>query len=265
MNYMMNVESHIAQFKPDWIISMTELWRQQSLINLLTAKKHDCKIAFFRWENLPLDDHLPQTQADIERTVLKECDLVIAGNQKAADLTRPRTSKPIVKLPETGIDTDTFTYREDLADTSNDRILYIGRMAPEKGIEVIKEATEGYNICFGSGDLPYEELPKLMRESAIGVVGSIDQPYWTEQCCYVIGEMLACGLPVVSTDAGSIPEIWGSCRTVYLVPQKNPKEMRSTIKRVLRGHPDRRIGPRFIHENYSNEVLARKYVEALQS
>lgn len=264
MDYMMNVEPHIAQFKPDWIISMTELWRQQSLINLLAAKKHSCKIAFFRWENLPLDDRLPQTQVDIEHVVLKECDLVIAGNQKAADLTRTRTSKPIVNLLETGIDTDTFTYRKDSADTSSDRILYIGRMAPEKGIGVIKEATEGYNMHFGSGNLPYEQLPHLMRESAVGVVGSIDQPYWTEQCCYVIGEMLACGLPVVSTDAGSIPEIWGPCRIVYLVPQNDPKEMRRAIKRVLQGHPDRIIGPRFIHANYSNEVLARKYVEALQ-
>ena len=265
MNYMMNVEPHIAQFEPDWIISMTEYWRQQSLINLQSAKRHGIKIAFFRWENLPLDDQIFDPYRTIEHTVLEHADLLICGNLKAETLTKARTNVPIVRLLETGIDTDTFTYREDSTDTNTDRILYIGRMSPEKGIGVIKEATEGYNMHFGSGDLPYEELPKLMRESAVGVVGSIDQPYWTEQCCYVIGEMLACGLPVVSTDAGSIPEIWGSCRTVYLVPQNDPKEMRRSIERVLREHPDRPIGPRFICENYSNEALARKYVEALQT
>src|SRR3990167_2162785 len=36
--YMMNVEPHIVKFKPDWIVSMTEFWRQQSFINLQIAK-----------------------------------------------------------------------------------------------------------------------------------------------------------------------------------------------------------------------------------
>ena len=77
--------------------------------------------------------------------------------------------------------------------------------------------------------------------------------------------MLACGLHVVSTDAGAIPEFWGKCESVKIIPQNNIPALRCAIQDAMEHPLNREAAQRFIVENYSNEILARKYVEALQS
>lgn len=303
--YMMNVEPHITKFKPDWIVSMTEFWRQQSFINLQIAKIHGIKSAFFRWENLPIDDQLPEGMREIERQVLQDANLLICGNEEAKQITTPRTSVPIVKLLETGIDTDTFKPSTPLREYQDGKtnILYVGRYVQEKGIDTIVSATHNLtntrvifnggkaanqslfaseNHAFESDTSPhlpnthttaefhitknctYNQLPNLMSSASVGVIGSVDLPNWKEQCCYVIGEMLACGLPVVSTLAGSIPEIWGQCPLIRLVPQNNPEVMREAIVDQIKNPPNRSRGPEWISATYSNTRLAQKYVEALR-
>ena len=262
-NYMMNVEPHIRRFKPDWIVSMTELWRQQSLINLSVAKKINCRIAFFRWENLPLDDQLPNLYQHIEKQVLKHADLIICGNEDAKEITEKRTSVPIIKLLETGIDTAMF---KPTGEPEKKSVLYLGRNAPEKRVEWIKNIVMGTPYAFtnaNAGLYPYSELPKLISSHSVGAIASIDLPTWREQCCYVVGEMLACGTPVVSTDAGSIPEIWGSCQNVFISPQHDLNKFWHNIIDVVENPPDRDVAVNFIRENYSNEVLARRYMDAL--
>lgn len=261
--YMLVVEPHIAQFKPDWIVSMTEFWRQQSIINLRVAKKYGAKIAFLRWENIPIDDTLPDIMKEFERQILAEADLLICGNEDAKRITRARTKLPIVKLIEAGIDVDIF---KPVDVPHEETVLYLGRLNPWKGIQVIEEAVKGtpYKLILNDGTKPYEELPKLISSCSVGVVASIDQPGWREQCTYVIGEMLSCGLPVVSSDAGAIPEIWGKCEALKIVPQNNVEALRTAIVETIKHPPSRDVARRFILENCSNEIMAHRYVEALR-
>lgn len=262
-NYMMQVEPHVARFKPDWILSMTELWRQQTLINLHVAKKYNAKIAFYRWENLPIDDLLPEPQQRIEKQALTHGDLICCGTQSALDITKPRTKIPLMKIPETGIEVDVFKPSQK---PRQNRILYVGRNALEKGIKIIKEAVETlpYEFVAVHGDQEYGELAELMGTSRVGVVGSVDQPNWQEQFCYVIGEMLACGLPVVSTDSGAIPEIWGECGAVRLVQQNNVLVLREAIQEAMNNPPDSELGVQFVRERYSNDVIAKQYAAMLE-
>ena len=261
--YMMDVEPHILQFKPDWIVSMTEQWRQQTAINLQLARWNNIKFACFRWENIPIDKQLPPDMRMIQRSVFEHANLLICGNKEAEEITKSQTEKPTVRLLETGIDTDTFKP----ADVPKQYdVLYVGRQVPEKGIDTIRKATEGLSLKINDGTTPYDELPKLMSSARVGVVGSVDLPGWKEQCCYVIGEMLACGVPVVSTDAGSIPEIWGGCDIISIVPQNDSANMGHQLNYWMRASVCR-ITPTFGHgwirRHYSNEKLAHDYVERL--
>ena len=262
--YMMIVEGKIIDFKPDWIVSMTEQWRQQTFINYQIAKWQGIKFACFRWENIRIDDSLSEPMRMIQRLVLDNADLLICGNKEAEEITKSQSKQPTVRLLETGIDTDTF---KPVNVKKKFDVLYVGRQTPEKGLNTIKKACEGLNLHINDGNTPYDKLPELMSSARVGVVGSIDQPGWKEQCCFVIGEMLACGLPVVSTNAGSIPEIWGD--VVWVVPQNDAEIMRRAIlAEISRVNSETakdfaRYSPVWVQEHYSNERLAHAYVEAL--
>jgi glycosyltransferase involved in cell wall biosynthesis len=99
--------------------------------------------------------------------------------------------------------------------------LFVGRLAKEKGIETLAEAWELLSdvplVVAGDGPLrdtdwpegvnclgaqPRERVLELMREARVLVFPST----WYECAPMVIAEAFACGLPVIASNLGSIPE-----------------------------------------------------------
>jgi glycosyltransferase involved in cell wall biosynthesis len=153
-----------------------------------------------------------------------------------------------------------FYAREDISLTPPHRLLFVGRLSPEKGISYLLKATallaaKGKTVelhIVGTG--PSEEelskqaralsitslvhfhgfvphgkaLRQLYRESDVFILPSLQ-----DQQPKVLMEAMSQNLPVVATNVGGIPSIVQDGKNGLLVPPQQPEAISSAIDRVL--------------------------------
>lgn len=103
-----------------------------------------------------------------------------------------------------------------------------------------------------------EQMVRYYAEAAIAVVPSVYEGFGLPA-----GEAMACGVPVVSTDGGALPEVVGDAGVI--VPAKNVDALVEAIAALLQD-PQRRdeLGARAkqrIEENFCWRVCARQMTE----
>ena len=72
------------------------------------------------------------------------------------------------------------------------------------------------------------DVPRLLRASSLAVL-----PTRTEALPTTLIEAAACGLPVVATDVGGVPEVVSHGETGLLVPPGDPTALGDAIARLL--------------------------------
>lgn len=119
-------------------------------------------------------------------------------------------------------------------------VLYAGRLAAEKGIRELAEATRGMRlVAAGDGPLrellpgalgfvPHDELERLYERAAVVVCSS-----YREGLPLCVIEAMAYGRPVVATAVGGIPQLVEDGRTGFLVPPGDAEALREALERVL--------------------------------
>ena len=136
---------------------------------------------------------------------------------------------------------------------------FVGRLVPEKGLFVLLAAmlrlpTAVHCMIIGSGPMraelelmcrlpelngrihlydavEAETLAKYINCTDALAIPSLTMPSWKEQYGRVIGEAMACGVPVVGSDSGAIPEVIGSAGLI--VPEGNTVALGEAIKRAI--------------------------------
>lgn len=133
-------------------------------------------------------------------------------------------------------------------------ILFAGRIAPEKGVDVLVRAAGlapevpvlvagdgpsrsdveelarelgADNVTF-CGRMARKDTFELIRKARCLVFPSI----WDEPCPMVLVEACALGVPAIATDAGGIPEVIGASGT--LLPAKDPWALSRALVQVCR-------------------------------
>ena len=120
--------------------------------------------------------------------------------------------------------------------------------------KLVKKLGLQQRIKFVSG-ISTEQMVRYYAEATVAVVPSVYEGFGLPA-----GEAMACGVPVVSTDGGALPEVVGDAGVI--VPAKNVDAMVAAIDDLLQ-QPERRrqlgeAGRRRIDEKFCWQVCARE-------
>ncbi len=117
-------------------------------------------------------------------------------------------------------------------------------------------------VCF-TGKVGLEELVRHYSRAELAVVPSLYEGFGLPAA-----EAMACGLPVVATTAGALPEVVEDGRNGILVPPRDAHTLAGAIERLLRDDELRRAmgeeGRRRVEQNFSWEQAARKTLDVYQ-
>ncbi len=236
----------IKRIQPD-VIHLDEEPYNLATFHALREARRAAPLArslFFTWQNLKRT--YPPPFSWMERYVYRHCDYAIAGNAAAVDVLRGKGfSKPIRVIPQFGVDPEVFSPQSARAASSSAPPLIgmAGRLVPEKGalllIQALADVRTGWELeILGSGPerarldtlvqelgladrvrlIPWcasSEMPAFYRRLAVLVTPSLSRPNWTEQFGRVLVEAMACGVPVIGSSAGEIPNVIGDAGLVF--------------------------------------------------
>ncbi|ADZ08972.1 glycosyl transferase group 1 [Methanobacterium lacus] len=151
----------------------------------------------------------------------------------------------------------------------NVRLKIVGSGPQEKQLKdlITKLQLEKYIEILGN--IPNDELLKMYNSSDLFVLPSIiDSQGNTEGLGVVLIEAMACGLPVIGSNIGGIPDIISDGETGLLFPQKDVVELSKSIIKLI----ENRIlmekiadkGYQMVKTNFSWEKIAAQYIDCYE-
>jgi glycosyltransferase involved in cell wall biosynthesis len=283
----------LKELRPDVVHVDEEPYNLATFLAIRQALAAGSKPLFFTWQNLLR--RYPPPFSWMERYAYARCPVAIVGNAEAADVLRKkgyRGETPVI--PQFGVDPELFSPVPD-GERVRDRpftIGYVGRMTPEKGIDVLLQAAarlsgEWRLRMVGSGPLrdtiplraaelrigarvtvePWvasTEVPNVMRQLDAVAVPSLTTSAWKEQFGRVLTDAMACGVPVVGSDSGEIPTVIGDGGLV--TPEGDSAALSAALSRLQASRDLRpQLGERGrarVLAHYTHARIAKQTVEA---
>jgi glycosyltransferase involved in cell wall biosynthesis len=179
---------------------------------------------------------LAQRAPWLARPVLRRARAVVAASEELAAAARRLGARNVRVIPG-GIDLPP----EPGPPAEPPHLLYVGRLAPEKGVRQLAEATVGGLPLEVAGDgplrallpqargvVPRDGLPALYAAAAAVVVPSLREGFG--MACL---EAMAHGRPVVASDTGGLRDLVVDGETGLLVPPGDVPALRAALERIL--------------------------------
>jgi glycosyltransferase involved in cell wall biosynthesis len=111
-----------------------------------------------------------------------------------------------------------------------------------------------------TGKVSVEEVVGFYRRAEVAVVPSLYEGF-----CLPAAEAMSCGLPVVATTAGALPEVVEDGESGILVPPRDHSALAGAIKRLLSDKPLRQTmgekGKERVQRHFTWEEATRKTLE----
>jgi len=232
----------------------------------------------------------------LEKRSILGAAAITAPSQAVADMTRQWLQmghKRMIRVIPNPINAPSFCPNK--TECSHDEIIYVGRLERRKGVhlfcsvipsildqfpraifrfigadgsdsdgiswrqKLLQELPEIDHPRVVFEQLPRNQLVEVFNKAAICVLPSI----W-ENFPYALLEAMSCGVPIVATKVGGIPEMVIDNITGILVPPESPSSLEYAIMTLL-SKPDQRIimgnmARQHILEHFSVEHLVPKMV-----
>ena len=148
-------------------------------------------------------------------------------------------------------------YHMLLADHPDLELVVVGRLREGQTMDELNRLGIRNRVKFVSG-LSSEDIRDLYAEATIAVSPSVYEGFG-----FPAGEALSCGVPLVATDGGSLPEVVGDAGII--VPHSNPAALARAIDALLRDEnrrDDMSVKARqHILDNFKWERCAREVVQ----
>ena len=247
----------LSMLRPDVLHVDEEPYNLATFLAYLHGGRVGARRLFFTWQNI--FRRLPPPINWMERWVLSQSVAAIAGNTAARDILRQKGFKKSVEvIPQVGFDPELFqppTSRPERPFT----IGFVGRLIEEKGLLDLVTAVDGLTgdwrlIFVGDGPLrsalaaramalnvgdrvvfqapvPSTDVPRALHQLDCLVLPSRTTPSWKEQFGRILVEAMACGVAVVGSSSGEIPQVVGSAGLVF--PEGDAAALRDRLQQLI--------------------------------
>jgi glycosyltransferase involved in cell wall biosynthesis len=283
----------LREVRPDLVHIDEEPYNLATAHGTWLAKRSGARSLFFTWQNL--QRRYPPPFNWFERSVFEHSAFGIAGSQEALQVVRSKGyCGPGAVIPQFGVDPDLFFPAASPPD-GPPVIGFLARLVEEKGLTVLLDALSGLtgewrlhvigkgpleaaarlrSVQLGIGErITWEpgvasvEIPERMRGFTLLVQPSLTRHHWKEQFGRALMEAMACGVPVIGSSSGEIPQVVGDAGVI--VPEGDPLELRHAISRLLADADLRRDlarrGRQRVLDCYTHARIAEQTVSAYRA
>ena len=261
------------------------------ILLLRRLRRNRAPVVLYTAQNLR--KHYPVPFRWFERSALRAASGISACNSDAAAIVEMKGFAGRARVIPLGIDPERF--RPESATPSSNRlgpiVGFIGRLVPEKGVAVLLEALQHEGTLrarfAGTGPLAStlmdhaaalgvadrvelvgavapDAVVDFYRSVDVVAVPSLSTPSWTEQFGRVAVEAMACGVPVVASDAGALPDVVANAGIV--VPEGDARALATAV--IAAAGPRReelREGGLARAEECTWDAVARDYLDLYRS
>ncbi|HEX2715270.1 MAG TPA: glycosyltransferase family 4 protein [Candidatus Acidoferrales bacterium] len=273
-------------------------------IGLRVAICPQAAVTLFTWDNLHRRHRFPlgALKNKLRCYSLRRTAAVVCGNCDAERLLRKNDGYRGVTtvLPQFGLDPGDHTpgcepaLKARLGLGEAIVVGYVGRLVPEKGLELLLEALASLAeipwklILVGEGSLrarihdhwmprlpgrivhvpavPHAQVPGYLRCLDIFVLASYKTPRWKEQFGLTLAQAMMLGLPSIASSSGAIPEVAGPGALIF--EEGNLESLRQALRTMLRAEPWRReLGAKareFALRHYTLQEIAASYLRVFE-
>jgi glycosyltransferase involved in cell wall biosynthesis len=283
LHFYPNLGARVRQLNPEIMHIDEEPYNLATFQAMRLAMSVGAKALFFTWQNLLRRYPFPFRQ--MERYNYRHAAYAIAGNREGANVLRGKDYQgPVAVIPQFGVDPETYkpSPPDAKAPSSCFQIGYVGRLVEEKGVDLLLRALAGLKedwLLSILGDGPFKpQLERLAQELALGdrvtfesplpstkmpsyykrlnvlVLPSRTRRHWKEQFGRVLIEAMACGIPVVGSDSGEIPQVIGEAGLIF--PEGDKEALRAHLGLLMR---DRKLGSALVEKG--RERVTQKYTQ----
>jgi glycosyltransferase involved in cell wall biosynthesis len=277
----------ISEFKPHLIYCEQEPICWVSLQTAILARQ--IPVIFFSWENVDRTDPRYRLFSPVRAVTYRKSRFMAAGTREAAAVMRRQGyTKPIYITPILGISEALFSPRPKAKSSSSSPafiIGYLGRFVAEKDVitllrafKLLHPASRWRLKLVGGGPLQGEherftrdqdigdrvtfhfsvshaEVPKYINDLDVLVLPSKTTRTWKEQFGHVLIEAMACGVPVIGSSSGEIPNVIGDAGLVF-----NEGDAADLGAKLTRLHGD--VGLRQLLRDRGLARVKERYIDA---
>ncbi|MEZ4640553.1 MAG: glycosyltransferase family 4 protein [Caldilineaceae bacterium] len=284
LHFYPTLAAELRHIRPDLVHVDEEPYNLATWLAARAAQAVGAKALFFTWQNL--HRRYPPPFAWLEAANYRACPVALTGNQDAAAVLRGKGYVgKIHVIPQFGVDPAIFSPQLTRGEHPFE-IGYAGGLIEEKGVDLLLRACAGLTgdwrlTLVGSGAedaslralaaelgidqrvdlgrrLAAHEMPSFYRGLDAFVLPSRSRPNWQEQFGRVLIEAMACGVPVIGSTCGEIPNVIGDAGLLF--PEEDVESLHRHLqdlmdKPTLRDHLAA-AGRRRVEERYTMRQIA---------
>jgi len=292
LHYYPRIDRLLKQLKPDLLHIDEEPYNLATFLAMRSARRLGARTVFFSWQNLRRA--YPPPFSCFERYALQHAAAGIVGSLDAEYVWRAKGYHgPLTVIPQVGVEPDVFKPLDKKEPPTADqfRVGYAGRFVEEKGIDVLLNALHDLGGVWqadlvGSGPdqprlvelaqrlqiaervrflpwMPSAQTVDYYRSLDVLVLPSRSRSNWKEQFGRVLVDAMACGVPVIGSTCGEIPNVIGNAGLI--LPEGDAAALCDGL-RALQHDPSLRRdlaqrGRQRVLDRFTQEQIARQTYE----